>query len=268
MGLCCACWGRVYPPTGTRYCLFCIATYPRPPTHSYTTELTDSFELNAWASTIEPSALAQALSVNGSALEAGFTNDTGAFIAYAPDAVPDASHPVPPQTNPLWFFFPMLSNNQPEAVAANGTFGRIVDSSRFPAATDMAGTLLYMAPRSMRTPHWHLGIDEWQFVISGRVEERLFLRGTNYSASVLGAGDVGFAPMGFPHYLFNPSYTEPVLIVLIFNGGDVTNMELATTLGTVAPAVAAASLGTTQGFVESINYGDTVLVATNASLVY
>ena len=92
--------------------------------------------------------------------------------------------------------------------------------------------------------------------------------GTNSSLLRMAAGDVGCAPKGKPHFLTNPSTTEFATMVFILKAGSIVDSELVTALGTATPAVAAASLGTTQSFIETINFMGWPIVASNSSLVY
>jgi oxalate decarboxylase/phosphoglucose isomerase-like protein (cupin superfamily) len=223
--------------------------------------MTDSYNLNAWASTIDPATLAQALSVSGSALSAAFKNNTGAFIVSSPAAMAEAmssndTHPLSIQSNPISFFYPRLGNSP------------FVDTSRFPAAEKMGATIVKLAPREVRMPHYHSGMDEWGFVIDGPVEFQVYNGGTNYSVSSIGDGDLFIAPRGHAHYLFNPSYTDPVFGILFFNSGRFTNLELVTMLGTTGPAVAAASFGASRAFMSTINYKNYGVVPANSSLAY
>ena len=49
----------------------------------------------------------------------------------------------------------------------------MVDSTLFPISEQFAGALVYAAPNSLRQLHWHVGADEWEFIINGTVEVRL-----------------------------------------------------------------------------------------------
>jgi oxalate decarboxylase len=137
--------------------------------------------------------------------------------------------------------------------ATDGSYVNKADVAVFPVSTHMSGALVYLAPGSMRQLHWHLNIDEWQYVINGTVEAGVFLKpGSSYDGQ-LGPGDVGFAPRGSAHYLRNPT-TEPAFVVLVFNDGRFTDIELSNFLGTVPGAWTAASLNTSAEVVSSIDY--------------
>ena len=123
------------------------------------------------------------------------------------------------------------------------------------------------APLELRIPHTH-SMDEWAFVISGQVQFYVYAGGNNYSISTLGPGDLMFAPRGRPHYLYNPSGTVPLVGYFVVNSGTFTNFELVKMLGTVEPAVAAASFGANESFMATIDYQKFGVVPVNTSLVY
>jgi oxalate decarboxylase len=140
-----------------------------------------------------------------------------------------------------------------QVLASDGSYVNKADVAVFPVSTRMSGALVYLAPGSMRQLHWHLNIDEWQYVLNGSVEAGVFLRPGSSFDGQLGPGDVGFAPRGSAHYLRNPT-TEPAFVVLVFNDGKFTDIELPNFLGTVPSAWTAASLNTSAQVVSSIDY--------------
>lgn len=67
------------------------------------------------------------------------------------------------------------------------------------------------------------------------------------------AGDVGFAPQGSGHYLRNLGQ-EMAHVVLIFNSGEFTNVDVNNFLGVVPPSWVAASLDISNMEAQGINY--------------
>ena len=62
-----------------------------------------------------------------------------------------------------------------------------------------------------------------------------------YEESILHAGDAGFAPRASEHYFKNIGDTE-CFVVLIFNAGRFTNIDLTTLVGNVPPEVGIARI--------------------------
>lgn len=54
-----------------------------------------------------------------------------------------------------------------------------------------------------------------------------------HEESILGPGDVGYAPKGAGHWLANTSKTDPAYIILIFDDGPFTDIDLPWMLGNV-----------------------------------
>lgn len=128
-----------------------------------------------------------------------------------------------------------------------------VDSTMFPVATDMSGAYVVIGPGGMRQLHWHTNFNEWQYVINGSVETGVFLGPGEFTSAVLQAGDLGFAPRGSGHYIRNPN-NSPVTMVLIFDAGVFTNVDINNFLGAVPPSWAAASLGISTAAAKAFNY--------------
>lgn len=87
----------------------------------------------------------------------------------------------------------------------------------------------------------------------GTVEVGVFTAPGEGETAVIGAGDLGFAPVGSGHYIRNIG-KEDSYVVLIFNKGLFNNVELTNTLGTVPPSWVAASLNTDDATARAIDY--------------
>jgi oxalate decarboxylase len=111
---------------------------------------------------------------------------------------------------------------------------RLVSAKEFPISTTMTGALLNLAPGGLRELHWHPNADEWQFVLSGKVRLTVFASHGLAKVVELGAGDIGFAPMGYGHAIENVG-SEPAELIIVFNSGDYQEISLSTVLA-VHPA--------------------------------
>jgi oxalate decarboxylase len=80
---------------------------------------------------------------------------------------------------------------------------RIVDSSNFPISKTIAAALVEIEPGAMRELHWHPNNDEWQYYLSGQGRMTVFA-GNGIARTVdYRAGDVGYVPFAFGHYIQN-----------------------------------------------------------------
>jgi oxalate decarboxylase len=73
--------------------------------------------------------------------------------------------------------------------------------------------------------HWHPNADEWRYYISGR--GRLGVFGSHGRARVedMSAGDVGYVPQGYDHYIENAG-TDDLELVVVLNNGEYQSISL------------------------------------------
>ena len=77
----------------------------------------------------------------------------------------------------------------------------------------------------MRELHWHPNSDEWDYFISGEYRMTAFASGTNSITFNFQAGDVGYIPIDFGHYLECIS-EEPCHYLEIFKAPSVQAVSL------------------------------------------
>lgn len=130
---------------------------------------------------------------------------------------------------------------QPTRFAKDGSELRIASAKEFPASFNMTGALIHLEPGAMRAMHWHPNADEWQYVLSGSYELSVFAAEGQASLSRLGAGDVGYVPMGYGHALRNAGNT-PADVLVVFNNGDYQSINLSEWLASNPTSVVANNL--------------------------
>ncbi|MGG6314120.1 oxalate decarboxylase family bicupin [Paenibacillus macerans] len=80
---------------------------------------------------------------------------------------------------------------------------RIVDSTNFPISKTVAAALVEIKPGAMRELHWHPNNDEWQYYLSGKGRMTVFAGGGKARTFNVRAGDVGYVPFTYGHYIQN-----------------------------------------------------------------
>lgn len=80
---------------------------------------------------------------------------------------------------------------------------RIVDSSNFPISKTIATALVEIQPGAMRELHWHPNNDEWQYYLTGQGRMTVFAGNGVARTFDYRAGDVGYVPFAFGHYIQN-----------------------------------------------------------------
>ncbi|MEU5554492.1 cupin domain-containing protein [Micromonospora sp. NPDC047793] len=92
---------------------------------------------------------------------------------------------------------------------------RIADSTNFAASTTTAAALVEVEPGGMRELHWHPTTDEWQYYISGRGRMGVFAGSAAARTFDFQAGDVGYVPFAYGHYIENTG-DEPLVFLEMF----------------------------------------------------
>ncbi|MCM3782680.1 oxalate decarboxylase family bicupin [Neobacillus mesonae] len=91
---------------------------------------------------------------------------------------------------------------QPPITTPGGSV-RIVDSRNFPVSKTIAAALVEIKPGAMREMHWHPNNDEWQYYLTGKGRMTVFAGNGAARTFDYQAGDVGYVPFAFGHYIQN-----------------------------------------------------------------
>ncbi|MGE7823480.1 oxalate decarboxylase family bicupin [Paenibacillus sp. NPDC093718] len=101
---------------------------------------------------------------------------------------------------PLSFKHRLLAQ---EPILTPGGSVRIVDSGNFPISKTVAAALVEIKPGAMRELHWHPNQDEWQYYLTGQGRMTVFAGNGAARTFDYRAGDVGYVPFAFGHYIQN-----------------------------------------------------------------
>src|SRR6187397_1268184 len=82
-----------------------------------------------------------------------------------------------------------------------GGTNRLVSQREFPISTTMTGAHMRLKPGAIRELHWHPNADEWQYYLGGRASMSVFGSHGRVRTDQFGAGDVGYVPQGYGHYI-------------------------------------------------------------------
>lgn len=97
-----------------------------------------------------------------------------------------------------------------------GGWEKIVSAEEFPIQKRLTAALQYLEPGALRELHWHPNADEWQYYFSGKARMTIFGAHGRAKTEEFQAGQVGFVPQGFGHYVEQIG-DEPTKFVLLFN---------------------------------------------------
>jgi oxalate decarboxylase len=126
-----------------------------------------------------------------------------------------------------------LMKQQPDFSSADGEV-RIVDSKKFVIASTVAAAHIIVHPGALRELHWHPNADEWQYYIAGQGRMGVFAGGVNVRTKDFHAGDVGYVPRAFGHYIENTGNSDLVFLE-VFNSSYYSSISFAQWLSHVPP---------------------------------
>jgi oxalate decarboxylase len=181
-----------------------------------------TFSISDWLGNTPPDVLAR-----------NFGLPASTFASFPKKEVYIATGPVPPMLSespspgsqnepPLTHRYRLLAA-KPE-VFAGGTLRR-VSATEFPISTTMTGALLVIAPGGLRELHWHPHAAEWQYYIAGSAHMTVFGSHGRARTDAFSAGDVGYVPQGYGHYIENTG-TDELQVLAVFNNGSYESISI------------------------------------------
>lgn len=166
------------------------------------------------------------LSANFGVPENAFTNIPSEQVYIYQDNVPGLleSQRVqsPYGTIPQSFTYQLLAQTP---IKTPGGSVRIVDSSNFPISKTVAAALVEVEPGAMRELHWHPNNDEWQYYLAGQGRMTVFAGNNTARTFDYRAGDVGYVPFAFGHYIQNTG-NQTLWFLEIFKSDRFADMSL------------------------------------------
>jgi oxalate decarboxylase len=174
-----------------------------------------TFSITDWLGHTPPEVLAKSLGVPAQT----FTNfpKSEVYIAKGPVPPPLPADPAPGTLNSgaLTHRYRLLA--QRAEVYPGGT-NRLVSQREFPISTTITGAIMRIKPGGMRELHWHPNADEWQYYIAGRGRLGVFGSHGRTRTEEMSAGDVGYVPQGYGHYIENAGSDDLELLIVLNNG--------------------------------------------------
>ena len=174
-----------------------------------------TFSITDWIGHTPPEILAKNFGVPAAAFAPFPKREVYLVKGPVPPALPANPAPGSLDAGALTHRYRLLAQ-KPETYPG-GTL-RVVSEREFPLSTTVTGGLLHIKPGGLRELHWHPNADEWQYYLKGRGRMTVFGSGGRARTETFSAGDVGYVPQGFGHYIENAG-TEELEILLAFNNG-------------------------------------------------
>ncbi|KAB5590059.1 Oxalate decarboxylase [Ceratobasidium theobromae] len=199
-----------------------------------------TFQLTDWTAHIPKEVLAKNFQVNISAFDHIPARELYMIQSAVPTGSAEDTEPKSPQgTVPLPFTFAAS-----KAAATNTTGGsvKVVDSRTFNVSKTISMAEVTVVPGGMRELHWHPTQPEWTFFIEGNARITVFGAEGNARTFNYQAGDIGYVPPSFGHYVENIGNTT-VKFLEIFKSDLYEDISLNQWLALSPPAMVKAHLG-------------------------
>ncbi|GAB1522188.1 hypothetical protein RhiTH_005300 [Rhizoctonia solani] len=171
-----------------------------------------TFLLTDWMAHVPKEVLAKNFRVNASA----FDHIPGEQLWIFPSAVPTESvaeaNPVSPQGEALLPYTfaaskaPATNALRRETQVTGGSV-KVVDSRTFNVSKTIAVAEVTVVPGGIRELHWHPTQPEWTFYLEGTARVTVFASSGNARTFDYQAGDIGYVPPTFGHYVENTGNT-------------------------------------------------------------
>jgi oxalate decarboxylase len=214
-------FGHSIQGIGSEDCLFVLVF-----DNGYFSEF-GTFSISDWVGHIPPEVLGKYFGVPPSTF-ANFPKHE-VYIAKGPVPPPLPAAPAPGtlDNGPLSHRYRLLA--QRPQVYSGGT-NRLVSQREFPISSTVTGALMQFKRGALREPHWHPNADEWQYYISGRARMSVFGSSGRVRTEEFNAGDVGYVPKGYGHYIENIGDGQ-LEVLLALNNGTYEAISLADWMG-------------------------------------
>jgi len=215
---------------------------------------TSTFLVSDWFRFLPKEVLAKNFQVD----ESAFDNIPNKEVYIYPTEVTGKLQPIsdPNGVVPNSFFHDLLG--QKPIYCPGGTV-RIADSKNFPASTTIAAALVEIKPGGMRELHWHPNADEWTYFLSGCARLTAFASGSNSRTFDYRAGDVGYIPRVYGHYVENLC-DEPLIFLELFKSSVFQDISLNQWLALTPPNVVKSNLNLSSRTVEQFKKKKPILV--------
>jgi oxalate decarboxylase len=136
---------------------------------------------------------------------------------------------------------------------------RVVDSKTFPISKTIAAAKVTIKPGGMRELHWHQNANEWQYYIQGQARMTVFFNAATAQTANFAAGDVGFVPRTFGHYVENTGDTD-LIVLELFKSDRYMDLSLSEWVRNAPPELMIQTLGISKETLEAIPVNEAFIV--------
>ena len=137
----------------------------------------------------------------------------------------------------------------------SGGQAQVVDSSNFPASTQIAAAMVTLKPGAIREMHWHPNVSEWQYWIRGKGSMTVVTTGAKARTMDFNANDIGYVPNMAGHSIENTG-TEDLIFLEMFKSPRYADISLNQWIARMPDKTAEAHLKLPLSTIRSAPQGD------------
>ncbi|KDQ07255.1 hypothetical protein BOTBODRAFT_38960 [Botryobasidium botryosum FD-172 SS1] len=217
-----------------------------------------TFMLTEWLAHVPKEVLAKNFQTDISAFDHIPSDQLWIFPSAVPPSLDeDQSSAVSPYGNvPEPFTFPASKVN---ATAVEGGSVKVIDSRTFKVSKTIAVAELTIEVGGIRELHWHPTEPEWSYFLEGNARMTLYAAAGNARTFDYQAGDVGYVPPSFGHYIENIGNTT-LRVLEIFNSDKYEDISLTQWLALTPPELVKAHLSLSDDTISKFNKTKALIV--------
>ncbi|KAI5116347.1 hypothetical protein M0805_002252, partial [Coniferiporia weirii] len=207
-----------------------------------------TFQLTDWTAHIPKEVLAKNFQLDASAFDHIPSKELYIFPAVPPlddEEAPEGAAGIVPHP------FTYKLSKAPATPLSGGSM-KIFDPSVFEIATKIVGVLVTVEPGAMRELHWHPTQPEWDYILTGQGRMTIFAASSTANTYDYRAGDIGYVPPAYGHYMENTGNTTLKYLEL-YNSDVVEDISLQQWLALTPPALVKAHLGLDDASIRHLN---------------
>ncbi|KAG8739827.1 hypothetical protein FRC10_005088 [Ceratobasidium sp. 414] len=198
-----------------------------------------TFSVTDWMAHVPKEVLAKNFKVNASAFDHIPDRQLWMIPSAVPPKDPNTDAVKSPQgVSTLPYTFAASKANSTKV--AGGTV-KVVDSRTFEVSKTIAMAEVEVVPGGMRELHWHPTQPEWTYFIEGQARITVFASSANARTFNYQAGDIGYVPPSFGHYVENIG-NGTLKFLEIFNSDKYEDISLNQWLALTPPEMVKAHL--------------------------
>jgi oxalate decarboxylase len=197
--------------------------------------------LSDWMAHTPPEVVAKNFRVDQKALVKMPKKELFIFQAAVPGRLEEDRRMAAGKLGPSPIDFAFRTAQMPPTVKNDSGEVRIIDSSVFKVATNIAAAIVTVKPGGLRELHWHPNADEWQYYFGGKGRMTVFASGGRARTMDFETGDVGYIQKTLPHYIENTGNTD-LKFLEMFKSSSYQDLALSEWLSHTPPELVAAHL--------------------------